>query len=137
MLGVGVALARWPVGPLAHIRRFFNEVARPIFEPLTVPDLAVVSLVAGLGEELLVRGVIQAALARWLGDWSGLLLASALFGLLHPITKTYAVLAALAGVYLGLVWMLTGNLLVVIIAHAVYDFVMLTWLLRGPGSRPR
>ena len=35
------------------------------------------------------------------------------------------------GAYLGLVWIASGNLLTVIVAHAVYDFVALIVLTRG------
>jgi membrane protease YdiL (CAAX protease family) len=59
-----------------------------------------------------------------------------LFGLLHPITPTYAVLAALMGAYLGGVWLASGNLLVPIVAHALYDFIALAYLLAPPpGAR--
>ena len=57
-----------------------------------------------------------------------------LFGLMHFITPTYAVLATLMGAYLGLVWQWTGNLLAVVLMHALYDFLVLLYLLRGPGS---
>ena len=56
MLGVGLALTRWPIGPLVRIKQFFDEVVRPFFQSLTVLDLAAISVVAGLGEELLLRG---------------------------------------------------------------------------------
>jgi membrane protease YdiL (CAAX protease family) len=137
MIAAGLALARRPVGPLARIKTFFDEAVKPFFAPLTVADLAFISVVAGVGEEVLVRGVVQGALAAWLGRWPGLALASLLFGLLHAITATYVVLAALAGAYLGLVWLLTGNLLAPIVAHALYDFVLLVYLLRprSPSGR--
>ncbi|HEV3237849.1 MAG TPA: CPBP family intramembrane glutamic endopeptidase, partial [Gemmataceae bacterium] len=89
----------------------------------------------GIGEEMLFRGFTQAALATWLGIWWALVLASVLFGLLHAITLTYAVLASLAGAYLGLVWIATDNLLAVIVAHALYDFVALTYLLRDASKK--
>jgi membrane protease YdiL (CAAX protease family) len=56
---------------------------------------------------------------------------------LHALTPTYALLAVLAGAYLGGVWLLSGNLLVVIVAHGIYDFVALLYLLRlTPPMRP-
>jgi membrane protease YdiL (CAAX protease family) len=61
--------------------------------------------------------------------------AGVLFGLVHSITFTYVVLATLMGVYLGWVWLYADhNLLVIVITHALYDFVVLLWLLRGPGA---
>ena len=67
----------------------------------------------------------------------GLLAASVLFGLAHPITPAYAVLAAMIGVYLGWLWLaFDKNLLVPITAHALYDFLALIYLVRTRGRRP-
>ena len=44
---------------------------------------------------------------------------------MHPITKLYVVLAALMGVYFGVLMLWSGNLLVPIAAHAAYDAVQL------------
>jgi membrane protease YdiL (CAAX protease family) len=39
------------------------------------------------------------------------------------------------GAYLGCVWLYADqNLLVIVVTHALYDFVVLLWLLRGPGA---
>jgi uncharacterized protein len=127
---------RWPVGGLARIQRFFDEILRPLLRPCSLAELALLSLLAGVGEELLFRGVLQPALMRWLGPAPGLVAASVLFGLFHPITATYVVLAAGLGLYLGLVAWAGGNLLIVIVAHALYDFVVLVYLLRlAPPAR--
>ena len=83
---------------------------------------------------MLFRGVFQGLLARWLGPGPGWGAASLLFGLLHPITPGYIVLAALLGAYLGSIWMFTGNLLTVMVAHALYDFLAMVLLLREKPS---
>lgn len=125
----------WPHGPLGSIRRFAEEIIQPLFGACTLVDLALICTLAGFGEELLFRGVLQPLLASWLGWWAGLLLASLLFGLAHPITPMYVVLATLMGLYLGWAWLASENLLTVIVAHAVYDFVALVWLTRfGPPA---
>jgi membrane protease YdiL (CAAX protease family) len=95
-------------------------------------DLALLSLVAGIGEELLCRGVLQPVLGRWLGPAFGLAAASLLFGLLHPVSWLYIVLAGLLGAYLGFLYLATGNLLGPIVAHALYDFVVLVYIVRRP-----
>lgn len=128
---------RWPIGPLRQIERFTDEVLYPLFAPCTLPELAALAFLAGLGEEALFRGIFQGLLGYWLGPAVGLLLASALFGLLHYITPTYALLAGLMGVYLGGWYLATENLVVVIVAHAFYDFVALAWLARRrPEENP-
>jgi membrane protease YdiL (CAAX protease family) len=125
------ATIRWPVGPLRPVKEFFDRELAPLLEGCRWPDLALVSVAAGVGEEMLFRGVLQAAIARALGPAAGVVLAAALFGLLHPISLAYIVLVALLGAYLGVVWLATGNLLSVMVAHALYDFIALVVLLRG------
>ena len=64
-----------------------------------------------------------------LGDWMAIVSVAIVFGLLHAVNAAYAVLAALMGLYLGWLWMATGNLAVPIVAHAVYDFLALVYIL--------
>jgi membrane protease YdiL (CAAX protease family) len=130
MLLAFAAMTRWPVGPLRRIREFLDEAVLPLLRGCGLAELALLALLAGAGEELVFRGVLQPALVRRLGTLPGLLLTSGLFGLLHPITLTYVVLAAAIGLYLGVVALAGGNLLPVIVAHALYDFVVLVYLLR-------
>ena len=125
----------WPVGPFKRIQRFSEEVIRPLLAPCSVIDLLGISLLAGLGEEILFRGVLQEAFTGWFNVWVGVLMASVLFGLMHSITFTYVLLATLMGAYLGCVWLWADhNLLVIVLTHALYDFLVLLWLLRGPGA---
>jgi membrane protease YdiL (CAAX protease family) len=137
MLVLFLAALRWPVGPLARVKRFSEQVLYPLLAPCSVLDLLGISLLAGLGEEMLFRGVFQGVFARWMGPLMGLALASVLFGVMHAVTTTYAVLAALMGAYLGWLWTATDNLLAPAVTHALYDFVVLLYLLRGPGAPPQ
>jgi membrane protease YdiL (CAAX protease family) len=126
---------RWPIGPLKRIQRFSEDVIRPLLAPCSLIDLLGISVLAGLGEEMFFRGVLQEAFSGWFNVYVGVIVASLLFGVMHFITFTYAVLAALMGAYLGCVLRYADqNLLTVIITHALYDFVVLLWLLRGPGA---
>ena len=59
-----------------------------------------------------------------------LVAASFVFGCFHPLSATYAVLAALIGLYLGLLLIFTGNLLAPALAHGLYDFIALVCLVR-------
>lgn len=121
--------------PLARIRDFLVQYLYPFAAPWSVLQIAVVCALAGLCEEILFRGVIQGVLGDWLGRYPGLVAASVLFGCAHLVTTAYGVIAALLGVYLGVLWIATGNLLVPVVTHAVYDFAGLVYLLRlrGPG----
>lgn len=91
--------------------------------------VVLVSALAGIGEELLFRGVIQAGLVAWLTPASGIVIASLLFGLAHAVSFSYLVLATLMGLYLGLLYHWTGNLLVPILVHALYDWVAIRYYL--------
>ncbi len=130
---------RLPLGPLAELRRVIDELLVPMFADWRVVEFAIVSVLAGLGEEMLFRGVIQAVLARWIGGpigmWVGLAAATLLFALAHFVTPTYAVVAGLIGLYLGGLWLATGNLLVPITTHAGYDFIALFYLVRIRPNR--
>lgn len=137
MLLVLAAFIRWPIGPLARIRAIVEEILLPWFRSCTLLELALLSLVAGVGEELLFRGVLQVVFCRWLGVALGIAVASVLFGVLHPVTWVYVVLAAACGAYLGLVFQASDNLLVPMVAHALYDFAALVYLLRLSTRPPK
>jgi predicted enzyme related to lactoylglutathione lyase len=111
------------------MRRIESEVA-PIFRGIGPSGLILLAGLAGLGEEVLFRGVLQSWLAGMVTSWPAVVLVAVLFGVLHPVSRTYVLLAGLAGAYLGALLVLTGNLLVPIVAHAGYDFVALVVLAR-------
>jgi membrane protease YdiL (CAAX protease family) len=67
--------------------------------------------------------------------WLAVAAASLLFGLLHAITITYIFLAAMLGAYLGVLYLVTANLLSVILAHAFYDFLALIYLVHSPAAQ--
>ena len=131
LAGLGASI-RWPLGPLAQIKEVSDDFIRPLFAACSVADLALISLVAGVGEELLLRGFLQALIQEHAGWVAGWFAASVVFGLLHFITPAYGAYAGLMGLYLGGVWLGSGNLLVAVIAHALYDFLALVYVVRRP-----
>lgn len=134
LLGMLWACVKCPWRPLRRIVAVLDEMVVPLLGHCRAVDLAVIAALAGLGEEMLFRGVIQAAVAGWVGGefgvWIGLAAASLLFGLAHSITVTYLLLAGLIGVFLGGVWLATGNLLAPMIANGMYDFVALLYFVK-------
>ena len=134
LLVLVAACARWPLGPLGRLMRVIDERLVPLFRDFSLLDLAALAVLAGLGEELLFRGVIQAAMSGAIGGGTGTLVglavAASLFGAAHWITAEYAALAGLIGLYLGAVWLWSGNLLAPMAAHALYDFLVLVYLTR-------
>ena len=115
---------------LADVRQAMEETVRPQFAHWSILQLAVISLLAGVGEEWLFRGFIQPALGGMIGPAWSLVVASLLFGCVHPITLNYALVTVGIGLYLGGLMMLTGNLLAPIVTHAAYDFAALVYFLR-------
>jgi uncharacterized protein len=137
LLGMLLLVTHVPFGPLGRLNRLVAELIVPIFAGCRWTDFAVISLLAGFGEELLFRGLLQAGVSRSISPTAGLLAASLAFGLAHPISISYAVLVTLFGLYLGGVWLATDNLLVAIVAHAVYDFLALVYLMRRKPREPQ
>jgi uncharacterized protein len=125
---------KMPWRPFRTIAQIVDETLVPLFHDCGIAQLLIIATLAGVGEEIFFRGVLQAAVADEVGgprgDWLGLLIAAFLFGLLHPITPTYAVLAGLIGLYLGWLWLVSGNLLMPILVHGLYDFIALTYLVK-------
>ncbi|MDA2923951.1 CPBP family intramembrane metalloprotease [Acidobacteria bacterium AH-259-L09] len=122
-------------GPFHRLLREVEETLVPLFAGCSDFELALISILAGFGEEALFRGAIQTTLANLFNPWLALAVASTLFGLAHFITPTYAALASLIGLYLGWLSMVYNNLLLAIIVHALYDFVALMYLVRKYKAR--
>ncbi len=118
--------SRWE--PFVRLMRDVNGKLVPAFARCTLFELALISVLAGVGEEALFRGFIQSALAHWLNPWWALLLTSVLFGLGHLITPAYAFLAGLLGLYLGSLALIYENLLLVMMVHGLYDLLALIYL---------
>lgn len=129
-----MALVRVPRGPLYELRRFVEQQIAPLFAGASMGQLALISVAAGLGEEMLFRGLLQFGLATWIGErngtWIAMAIASLVFGLAHSISWTYVVLASLVGFYFGWLFWISGNLLVPIAAHAFYDFYALVYFVK-------
>jgi uncharacterized protein len=114
----------WPGGALRHVCRV---IVRPLFEHVRVWHILVISALAGLGEELLFRGVLQPII--------GLTAASVVFGAVHIGGRGfigYGVWAACIGALFGWLMVETGGLLAPIVAHAVYDALALAYVRYGP-----
>jgi len=119
-----------PIRPFTSIRRFLDGFVRPLFAEWSIPQLLLISVLAGLGEEYLFRGVIQHGLSAYLGTPAAIICTSILFGLCHFISPTYAIAATAIGVYFGIEFIMCKSLIAPILSHALYDFAMLLYFLR-------
>lgn len=113
-----------------HVRSFLA----PLLRYGGLPGMAVLAIAAGVGEELLFRGVLQAELATLWEPWSALVVASLVFGLCHWITPAYAIIATVMGAYLGGLYWYTGGLLVPVLVHTLYDFVAFVYFAKTQPS---
>lgn len=134
LFGILLLCRRFPVGPIGRLMRFVDATVKPLFLKCRPVDLLLIALCAGVGEELLFRGLIQGGLARWWGEWPALAVASVVFGLAHCMTREYAVFATVLGFLLGWLVIVTGDLTAAIVAHAGYDFVALLLLTKKGGD---
>ena len=103
------------------------------FLPLTgLVVSAALGIAAGVGEEWLVRGVLQTELTNLLANTVpsstsinpssiAVVLSSILFGALHAVTPIYAFLATLASLYFGWLYVWSDNLAISMICHGLYD----------------
>lgn len=125
LLGLLTWFMRSRLPAVETFRRAQIEFFSTIGFAFTPSRIALMAIGAGVSEELLFRGVLQA----WVNQFFPLALAIALpnilFGALHARTISYAVIAGLVGCYLGVLFWLTENLLAPIITHALYDFIAL------------
>jgi membrane protease YdiL (CAAX protease family) len=82
----------------------------------------IVSVFAGLFEEIAYRGYLMAYFGIWLDRWGALAAASLLFGLAHLYQGKWGVpMTALIGALFGWVYIETGSLILPIILHAALD----------------
>ncbi len=93
-------------------------------------------LVVPIGEEILFRGILQAALRHRLGLFSASLATGLIFGVVHFQSWALAPLV-LTGVILGLVYEFTGTLVAPMLLHVTYNTTVLSlWIFAGQQSIP-
>jgi uncharacterized protein len=128
LLGIGLGLVITSLSGLAYqfylpYRISADYYLEIVIKPLALPDLIWLGLLPGLSEELLFRGVLIPALGL---DHIAVLISSLCFGILHlssPQQWVYVVWATVVGLIFGYSALLSGNLLVPIVAHIVTNLV--------------
>lgn len=105
---------------IGSLRQIVLKEIRLIFSGCTFIDILIISLFAGLGEEFLFRGIMQAKL--------GIVAASIIFGLFHAVSPAYVIAATFMGFYIGAFYHMSGGLLVPVQIHFVYDLAALVYI---------
>jgi membrane protease YdiL (CAAX protease family) len=129
MFGLGLLLWHGRLTVLRNMRQFLMEQMAPAMSQCHAWETVLVAIAAGVGEEVLFRGVLQPRL--------GWIAASVLFGLLHAVSPTYIVVAFSLGAILAWIQIAGGNLWASIIAHAAYDYCMFLVLIRAYRRQQR
>jgi membrane protease YdiL (CAAX protease family) len=114
--------------PIGLATGFLEWNPRPDAIRLAVAPIAIY-LATGVPEEFLFRGLIQNTLERAIGR-AALPIASIIFGLAHLPDARYVLLATLAGVAYGWVYLVTRRITASAVTHALVDW-MWVLLLRG------
>lgn len=120
--------------------RFRHEVRRrliPLFAETRFVDWFVISLTAGLTEEIAFRGALldtfYVALPRPWNAVAAVVVPSLIFGALHALNRIYFVTTAAAGVYFSLIVLWAGDLWAASLAHFLYDLIV--FAAEGPSAR--
>lgn len=128
VLASGVIYRLWPA-----YRKSADGYLEMVIRPLVWPDLIWLGLLPGLSEELLFRGVMIPALGF---DLVAVIVSSLVFGVLHLSGLQqwpYVVWATVVGFALGYTALITGNLLIPIVAHILTNLISSSlWKLGNP-----
>lgn len=99
------------------MRSMADELAPDLVDRMSVPDLVLISVFSGVGEEMFFRGAVQPEF--------GLTVAALAFGLVHigPDRRylIWTLWAILAGFVFGFLYLYTGGLLAPMIAHGLHN----------------
>ena len=115
-------------GSLAELRQQVESLIGQMFPSGSLAQFALVAMLAGVGEELLFRGVLQNVLSQWTTPVTGMLITSLLFALAHALSKLYFMLASIIGLCFGWLVLQYNDLVAPMVAHSLYDFVALIYL---------
>jgi membrane protease YdiL (CAAX protease family) len=102
------------------LRKIVLTTVTAMFSKTRFIDILIISLSAGVAEEFLFRGIIQAK--------AGILIASLVFGLAHFISPLYFIVAAVMGFYMGIFFYVYNSLLIPVQIHFIYDLGALVYL---------
>ena len=108
---------------MKEIRQFMMTQFYPLIKDCSLFELALVSLLAGCGEELFFRGFLQELISNAWGMPAGLIVSSMVFSMMHPVSLMYSIVVFFISLYLGIIFIVSNTLFSVIVCHSVYDFV--------------
>jgi membrane protease YdiL (CAAX protease family) len=93
-----------------------------------------VGLAPGIAEELLCRGLVQKGIEPSLGRGPAVVGGALVFGILH-VDPIHGAFAALLGLYLGALVVLSGSVRIAILCHAVNNLVAVAAAAHFPAAQ--
>jgi len=135
MLVMFVFLDRAKSLPLLRIQQLVRMFIFTFFRKCSAAQIFLICVLAGIGEELFFRGLMQDGITHGLGNTffglvCGIVISSFFFGIAHLVTPTYGVIAFFMSLYFAALFLLSGNILVPMIAHALYDYCVIRFILQ-------
>ena len=133
-----VLTAMVPWRPLVELRELVQTKLAPFFRGMPSWALFLIAMGAGFGEEWLFRGFGVQGIGWLLPDawspemvrWTAILIVALVFGALHALTPMYFFLTFAMGIYFGYLVLLTDSLLPAVVAHGLYDYIALLYIMR-------
>ena len=129
LLGFALSCAPWSKTKSMHD---LLTMLHQLFRNFSWPQILLVSLLAGVGEELLIRAVLQTFLVDSIGVFWGIAGASLIFGLLHFMTKTYIFFTFFLGFLFGVAFYFSDSIVLIMIGHTVYDIIAFAMIVKFP-----
>jgi membrane protease YdiL (CAAX protease family) len=120
---------------LQRLREHVEWIVAEIFPNASLAQFALVAALAGVGEELLFRGVLQTLVSWLVGPVAALVVGGLVFGIFHALSKLYFIFATLIGLALGWMVFRYHDLLAPMLAHAIYDFVAISYVAHRNARR--
>ena len=124
-------LGRFFMDRLLSYKNIMIEL-RSVFSELTWPMIVTLSVMAGVSEELLFRGVIQNYVISVSNPFIGVLVSAFIFGLMHFYSRIYVLLTFVAGLIIGYIYYQTQSLALIVSLHIVYDILAFASLVKYP-----
>jgi len=122
-----LVLSKTDLKPFKKIQESLDNIINSYFGSCSIIKLAMLSLIAGVGEEAFFRGFLQSVISNSFGELAGILIANLIFGGLHLITLAYGIIVFFIGCYLSAILHYTDSLFVLMWCHSVYDFFALLY----------
>lgn len=135
VFGFVAAKAGWQIVTLpvlAQTKTFFTRLIKPI--KLSLFQIILISICAGVGEELFFRGVLQ----PWLGIWITALAFVMLHGYLNPFNLPLTGYGMYMVLVIGVIGYMTEHMGIVtaMVAHTTIDIFLLWELTHASADEP-